>query len=307
MPDVLPHVGAVAIVTYNCASQIRDCLASLAPDRERWQVAVADNGSSDGTPDMIRREFPWVRVVPGTSNIGFAWGCNAAAAATDAPWVLFLNPDTVVPRGALDLLLERTVSRGAVAAAPQLVGSDGKYQAHSADRRLPSFGFLLLETLLVHRLWPGNPWRRRANLAGFDPRTARSVEQPIGAGLFVRRDVFDQLGGFDERFQPIWFEDVDLCRRLIDSGHHIAYVGDVAVTHIGQHSLSYFPTTTVLARWNANLVRYARKHFTRAQAEAIRVGAIVGAVLRGVLRASPGHFRLAGRMMRHANEARWYS
>lgn len=305
--------GAVAIVTYNAAAHIRECLASLEPFRATWQVAVADNGSTDGTIEIIRREFPWVRLVEVGANVGCSAGCNRAAAATDAPWVLFLNPDTIVPAGSLDRLLPLVESAGAVVAAPRVNGVDGEYQPRSADRLLPTFRTLFLESILAHHLLPRRVWFRMTQIRGFDPRTTRRVEQPISAALLVRRDVLDGLGGFDERFRPIWFDDVDLCRRIIDAGHEILYVAEVSITHIGQHTLPFFSSTVVLSRWNANMLRYARKHFPPWQAGLLRGGAIAGAIMRGLLRglhprsrkAAPGHFALAARMTRSADESRW--
>src|SRR4051812_39344186 len=97
-------IGAVAIVTHNCREYIGECLDSLAPWKSSWQVAVVDNGSRDGTGAFIREQYPWVRLAEAGANIGFSAACNAGAAATTAPLILFLNPDTIVQPNALDIL-----------------------------------------------------------------------------------------------------------------------------------------------------------------------------------------------------------
>jgi GT2 family glycosyltransferase len=305
--------GAVAIVTYNAEGQIRACLDSLAPCRGRWQVAVADNGSTDGTLAILA-EYPWVQVVALGKNEGFAHGCNAAARATTAEWVLFLNPDTVVPPGATDELLARAASSGARAAAPRLNNPDGSYQAGSANRRLPTFGYLLCEALLVHRMWPGNPFKRSNQLPGFDPSRSGRIEQPLGAALLIRRDLYEALGGWDERFAPIWFEDIDLAARMNARSEPVIYSADVTVTHTGQHTLSLFSKTHALAVWNANLTRYIAKHSGPRKASIIRIAATFGVCARGMIhllrpgafREGLAHFRLAMRMLGNAPLESWY-
>lgn len=135
----------------------------------------------------------------------------------------------------------------------------------------------------------------------------------MAAAVMIRRDVYAAIGGFDERFHPIWFEDVDLCKRLIDAGYEIWYDPSAAITHVGQHTLTMYNLTAVMAMWNANMIRYARKHFPR-WAGFLRVVAMVGTVLRAFVRglqprftrAALGHLRLAWRMARYSDESRWY-
>src|ERR1041385_3031409 len=129
----MPMVGSVVIVTYNCASYIRECLASLREWSDRWEVVVADNGSSDDTLAVIAKEFPWVKTVAIGANIGFSFANNKGAASTSAPWLFFLNPDTIVTPGAIDALMESATKSNRLVLAPRLNNRDGTYQIGSAD------------------------------------------------------------------------------------------------------------------------------------------------------------------------------
>jgi GT2 family glycosyltransferase len=190
---------------------------------------------------------------------------------------------------------------------------DGEYQVEGAELRLPSFAYMSLEAGLVHRLWPRT--RRNAVLSGFDPTKPRLLERPSTAAFLMRRDVFEKLGGFDERFRPAWFEDIDLCKRIIDGGGTIHYVPDAVITHVGRSTIPLFSTISVLAMWDANRLRYTRKHFSPWQAAVMRGLTIFGTLLRGAVRAVnprtakslPGHLRLAWRMARYSDESKWYA
>lgn len=306
-------IGTIVVVTYNSADCIGECIESLSSARARWDVVVVDNASRDETLEIIRSRFPWVRLLAQSVNLGLAPAYNLGAAASTAPLILFLNSDTVAQEGALDRLVSAIESTGAAAVVPRLNGPDGQYQQQSAERLTPTFTYLVLESLLLHRvIWRGG--RRGDARTDFDPSAAQPVEQPISAAFLIRSSVFRDVGRFDERFVPIWFDDTDFCKRLGESGHVIRYVPDAVIVHLRQHSLPLLTTTGVRAIWNANLIRYARKHFSPLQAAILRVVAIAGTVIRGAIQlaslsraaAGLGHFRLATRMIRHSDESRWY-
>jgi len=308
------RIGAVVIVTYNSAGYVRGCLNSLRGSADRWEVIVIDNDSRDDTVAVIAAEFPWVRLVATGANRGFSAGNNAGAALATASWIVFLNPDTIVAAVALDIMVASAERHAAPAIAPRLVGADGRYQAGSADDRMPTFLALSLNALLPPVLRPARLSRRGTGSGGFDPDRAQTVQRPMAAAMMIRRDVFEAVGGFDERFRPVWFEDVDRCKQLLERGYEIWYEPAAVITHVGQHTLTMFNSTAVMAMWNANLIRYARKHMPAWQATALRAFAAVGMVLRALvraidprfMRAVPGHLRLAWLMVRYYDESRWY-
>ncbi len=157
------------------------------------------------------------KVIANHENRGFAAAVNQGVAATDAEFVLILNPDVKLLTS-VDALVEASERYGL--AAGKLTDLNGRAQTGFTLRRFPTATALIFELFGINRLWPSNPVNRRLSLSrSVDLDQPGSVEQPAGAFLMFRRDVWERLGGFDERFHPIWFEDVDFCRRAIDSGY----------------------------------------------------------------------------------------
>ncbi len=309
--------GAVIVVTYNSSSHIDRCLDSLKSHGLGWPVIVVDNGSTDGTQQLLRLSHPSVALLTPSANLGFAGGCNAGVAkAGSVDFYLFLNPDVILQGGALEKLIATARERGAGAVGAQLTDSRGRYQHGFAVRGLPTPWFLALDLLLVNHLWPRNPAASRVRIPSFDPSRDQLVEQPAGACLLVASRAFTEIGGFDDQFHPLWFEDVDLCRRLKDRGFKIWYCSAARVLHAGGHSLGTVSPFEAKAFWYANLVRYAEKHFGRSWARALRGLVVIGTLLRGLItlvhwRARDAQavdqFRLMWRALRKGNVQSWYN
>jgi GT2 family glycosyltransferase len=164
---------------------------------------------------------------------------------------------------------------------------------------------MLAEVLLVNRAWPGNPWNVRYRCLDLDYRRAQEVEQPAGACLAVKRQAWDEVNGFDEGFSPVWFEDVDFCRRLRTKGWKIVYCPDAIFSHSGGHSVSRLAFRDRQSYWYKNLVRYFAKHHSRTQLAILRVGVAVGLLLRALL--SLVGFRPSGTSISEAVEAYWHA
>jgi GT2 family glycosyltransferase len=146
-------------------------------------------------------------------------------------------------------------------AAGQLTWADGTPQSGFTIRRFPTPVTLVLETLGVNRIWRNNPWNRRYRYLDRDLDQDGPVEQPAGAFLMTRRDVWEQLGGLDEDFHPIWFEDVDFCRRAALAGVPIQYLASVKATHLGGQSVKKLDASMRELYWYVSLIKYAAKHF----------------------------------------------
>jgi hypothetical protein len=201
---------AIVIVTYNSCAEIGACLDALAP-REGLEIVVVDNASSDCTRIEVERRG--VQLIANRTNAGFAGAVNQGVRATSAPLVLLLNPDTHVVRG-IDALADRFADAHMGAAGGLLLSRDGAAQIGFFARSLPTPAALIFEVLGINRIWPGNPVNWHYRCLNLDPMRAQAIEQPAGAFLMFRREAWKQVGGFDERFWPIWFEDVDFCARL---------------------------------------------------------------------------------------------
>jgi len=118
---------------------------------------------------------------------------------------------------------------------------------------------------------------------GLDGAVSQEVEQPAGAFLMIRRDVWDLLGGFDESFHPLWFEDVDFCQRARQQGYRMYYVPRVVAKHTGGHSVSTISLEQRQLYWYGNLLRYAAKHFSGSSERMVCLAVIAGSMLRMVM------------------------
>ena len=252
-----------------------DALAEMDPDVD---VTVVDNASSDQTLKSVRQRAG-VKIVANPENRGFAAAANQGFRETKADQILLLNPDVRL-KTSIVALGEACHEHGL--AAGQLTDADGRAQAGFTIRRLPTPASLIFELLGLNWLWPGNPVNRAYRYLDRDLNQGGPVEQPAGALLMVRRDVWERLGGFDESFHPVWFEDVDFCRRAVDSGYRIEYVPQVRAEHTGGHSVKKLSPVRMQEYWYDSLIRYAGKHFRPWQYRAVCLAAVFGTVPRMV-------------------------
>jgi GT2 family glycosyltransferase len=294
-------VGAV-IVTYNSAEVILSCLDALAEMAPDVAATVVDNASSDDTLKHARMRSG-IKIVANADNRGFAGASNQGFRETEADHILLLNPDVRL-RTSLVALVEACQEHGL--AAGQLTGPDGRPQAGFTIRRFPTPLSMIFELLGINRLWPGNPVNRRYRYQDRDLEQPGPVEQPAGALLMIRRDVWERLDGFDENFHPVWFEDVDFCRRAVESGYRIEYVPQVRAEHVGGHSVKKLSSARKQEYWYDSLIRYAGKHFRPWQYRGICLAAVLSMVPRtvaGMIRDKNLHPAVSGyKIMRSAGK-----
>jgi len=276
----------IVIVTYNSAGEIAACLEAAL--RTGAQVVVVDNGSQDGTIAEIARRG--VRLVANARNLGFAAAVNRGFRVCQCPYVLVLNPDVVL-QTAVDPLREACSQPGVAAAGGRLVDAQGRPQTGFMVRRLPTPAALIFEALLLNRIWPRNPINRRYRELDRDPLEPGDVEQPAAAMLMVRHSVWREIGGFDEGFFPLWFEDVDFCRRLAGLGYRLRYVPEVVGKHTGGHSILQLTVEMRQFYWYGSLLRYSARQFRPIAFRAVCLAVVTGSLLRmmaaGVWRGSP--------------------
>lgn len=276
----MKQTASIVIVSYNSADCIGSCLrAALA---HCPHVLVVDNASQDSTCEIVRG-FPSVRLLANASNRGFAGAVNQAFAALDSNLILLLNPDVEL-LGGLDHLVEACSEPGVAAAAGKLVDETGRPQPRYGVRRFPTPAALAFEVLGLNRLFPGNPVNRNYRCTDFDPDQPADVEQPAGAFLMLRRDVFELLGGMDETFSPVFFEEVDFLRRAAEGGFRIRYVPGAVARHGGGHSVRKLSRQSLELYWYGSLLRYGSKHYRRA----VRTGLCLAVVLGSVARMASG-------------------
>ncbi len=266
---------AVIIVTFNSQAEIASCLESVRSLAA--EVVVIDNASSDATV-AIAVDLGF-KVIANRSNRGFAAAVNQGVRATEAPYLLLLNPDAALQTN-VDALVRQCSIPGVGAAGGRLVTADGKNQKGFNVRRFPSPLALFFETVLLNRVWPGNPVNWRYRCLDLDLAKPSEVDQPAGAFLMFTREICYKLGGFDEGFYPIWFEDVDFCKRVHDAGLRLFYCPDAIARHTGAHSIVQVPLGNRTEYWYGSLLRYSIQHFSTAGRMLACLGVITGSILR---------------------------
>ncbi|MGK2857591.1 MAG: glycosyltransferase family 2 protein [Thermoanaerobaculia bacterium] len=283
---------SVVVVTWNSGPWIARCIAALdaACAGLTWEAIVHDNASRDATAAIAAGLLGPGRgqVVRSAQNDGFAGGVNRAVALARGSHVLLLNPDCELEPGCVATLVERLRAHGnAVAAAPLLLGEDGRPQREFQLRRFPTLRTFAAELFLTERLFGSDREIDRYRCRDLDVAVEQMVEQPAGAALLLRREAFAALGPLDERFAPAWFEDVDFCKRIAEAGREILFVPSARATHHGGASLVEMETGAFVEIWYRNLWRYAEKWLTRDERERLRwyiiagIGMRAGAVLAG--------------------------
>lgn len=282
----MPCCSAI-IVTYNSAAHIETCVRALAS--QRCEIVVVDNASQDDTVPRVKALASQVplQLVTLSRNIGFAGGVNQGAKSASGEVLLFLNPDAIAEPGAVETLSACLQRSGAAAAGGALIGNNGEPAKGFVFRRLPTIASLLFEVLLVNQVWRGNPMNRRYRCLDADYSEEQEVEQPAGACLAVTRAAWGSMGGMDTQFFPVWFEDVDLCARLLRSGAKIVYCPGAKFQHSGAHSVGKLDVGEKQMFWYANMLRYARKHSSTPNVLLLRAGIVAGMGLR-ILAATVG-------------------
>lgn len=258
----------VVIVNWNTGQRLRQCLQSVAASSgiQLGSVVVVDNASVDGSANELPGGVPLV-TVRNDDNRGFAAGCNQGAACGESELLLFLNPDTILRpdtiSATVDALTEDAGADRGICGG-RVVRSDGT-PAISASR-FPTLANVVAGVLHV----PGLISRSAARHLGPEELlTSQIVDQVIGAFFLVRRDLFDRLGGFDERYF-VYYEDVDFARRAFAAGWRSYYVHQACLEHAENVSARASGGRALFYSLRSRTV-YARRHWPRWQARALVV------------------------------------
>lgn len=223
----------VVVVTYNPGETIKNFLGSVpGASTSLGSVVVVDNASRDDGPQRAAADAGATFVQTGR-NAGYGTAANAGAREGQAPWILVSNADILLGAGAVDaLVLAGEVDPGIGAVGPLVRELDGS--VYPSARPLPRLVMGAAHAVLS-RAWPKNPWTRRY-LVPLDPgKGARAAEWLSGSCFLVRRTAWEAVGGFDEQFF-MFFEDVDLGRRLGRAGYSIVWEPAAEVKHVGGHT-----------------------------------------------------------------------
>ncbi len=226
---------SIIIVNWNTRDLLAACLESVAAEIARMgegeaETFVVDNASTDGSPEMVQEDFPWVRLIRNTENVGFARANNQAIRLAQGRYLLLLNSDTCLHAGSLQTLVDFMDAHPAAGAAgPRLLNGDGTLQVSCHPLLTPEREFWrlsFLERLYARATYPLEAW---------DATTPHRVEVIKGACLLGRRMVLDQTGLLDESYF-MYTEEMDLCYRMAQAGWELWHVPAATVTHYGEAS-----------------------------------------------------------------------
>jgi len=275
----------ICVVSYNTLALLDNCLSSLIRHSSRFSVAivVVDNGSTDGSVEMVRAKYPQVELIELGANSGYGRANNAALLNSPGRYYLVLNSDTLVHDGAIDALIEAMDASPTLGAAGgALINPDGSMQTNWAVGDLTLASVLWEQTYLA-KIFP------RSKLFGDYFRSTwprdcdTTIPQACGACLIARADTFNQLGGFDPAIF-MYAEDTDLCRRIRDVGLEVGYISGARFTHLHGQSSTGELRPRMIVEHNRSRIYYFRKHAGPVAAAASRAIMVAGAILRAAIR-----------------------
>ncbi|MGQ9567464.1 MAG: glycosyltransferase family 2 protein [Anaerolineae bacterium] len=278
---------SIVIVNWNVRDLLLRCLDSLWAEVERqeghilslaassylFEVIVVDNASSDGSVDMVRGSYPWVRLLANEVNRGFTQANNQGLALARGRYVLLLNPDTEVRPGALRTMLRWMDEHPrAGALGPRVRYPDGSVQP--TRRRFPTLATAFLESTFLHQWFPRNPVALRYHMADRGDEEEQAVDWVVGACLLLRGEAVRQVGPLDEGFF-MYSEELDYCARLRAAGWEVAYLPAAEVVHHEGRSSEQVPVARQY-HFDVSKVCFYRKHHGSAAGTLVRCFLLFG-------------------------------
>lgn len=278
---------SIVVVNWNTRELLLSCLRSLfqSPQGFSFEVIVSENGSGDGSEEAVRREFPAITVIQNGRDLGFGAGMNVGASRAKGRYLAVIPPDGTIPKDTLKRMSEYLVSNpDAGVVGCRLIGPDGKTQLSCArfptPLRIISL-FSRLDRILpipsVQTYYDRFDWRRVSTVP-WDHLQSREVDTVLGAVFMMPIDVFRLVGGFDERYF-MYYEEVDLFKKVRQKGFRVFFMADVFAVHYGGEATKQ-EYAKMRFEQQRSLLMYIRKWHGRLYSETIRWFLIVLAFLR---------------------------
>lgn len=261
---------SVVVLSYNTKKILKNCLDAIFQNTQgiTYEVIVIDNASTDGSGQMVQKEFPQVILIANKENLGFARGNNQGLNQASGKLVLLLNSDTVVKPGALEKMvkfMDQHPEAGTI--GPKLLNEDGSLQASVG--KFPSLPVVLVMLFKEH--FGGSQLVRRS----YDQ--TRSVDWVMGAALMVRKEILDKTGLMDEEIF-MYYDEVEWCYRIKKAGFQIYFYPEAEITHLWQKSSATGRKGPILANYQG-LVYFYKKHKSYPELAILRILLKLKAVL----------------------------
>ena len=252
--------AVVAIINFNTREELRDCLESLRPHLDR--VIVFDNKSTDGSPEMMRVDYPEAALMENDENLGYGAAANRVfsdGCARSVEFLILSNSDVIFPPGSVDALVDDLVRHPeAGIAGPRLLNADGTLQRSCFP--LPGSLRWVFDNDGVSAILAWIPGVRGQLFRLWEHDRDREVPWVKGAVLAIRRTAFEEVGGFDESFF-MYYEETDLCLRMAKKGWRVRFTPASEVSHLGGVSTAKVRTAMAVELFISSM-RFARRHYS---------------------------------------------
>lgn len=278
---------SIIIVNYNVRYFLEVCIDSIIRASKQLQVEiiVVDNDSKDDSLELLKERYPQVILIENKDNKGFSKANNQGVAIAKGEYILFLNPDTVMPED----FLEKTVGNldahpNAGALGPRIIDGKGQFSP-DGKKSFPSFSVALFKSSGINKIFPKSRYFNKYYAVHIGDNETASVEVLSGCCMMVRRQVIQQIGGaFDEDYF-MYCEDVDLSYRITQAGYQNIYFPEVTLIHYKGESTRK-STLKYIRIFNEALATFVRKHYSKGEVRlflfAIQVGILLRAILGGI-------------------------
>ncbi len=252
---------SIVIVNWNTRHILFDCLKSVYEQSgdSSLEVIVIDNASSDGSAEMVKKDFPQTTLIENSENLGFAAANNQGIEISKGRYVLLLNPDTLI----LDNAINKTLYFADAHPESAVVGC----RVLNSDRTLqptcfmfPSILNMLLSTTYLYRLFPKSRFFGRERMTWWDRSDIREVDVVTGCFMLVRREAIEQVGLLDERFF-VYGEETDWCYRLKKAGWKVMFTPCAEIIHLGGQSTQK-KATAMVVQLRKSILQFMKKHYS---------------------------------------------
>lgn len=250
---------SIIIVNWNTEALLRNCLTSIYKQTTNidYEVIVVDNASTDQSIEMVRHNFPTVKLIQNKENRGFATANNQALETAQGRFILLLNSDTIV----LDKAIEKTFAFASThpevgATGCRVLNSDGTVQ--TTCFMFPSLLNMLLSCTYLYKFFPKNRFFGREQMTWWNRNDVRQVDVITGCFMLIRREAIEQVGLMDESFF-VYAEETDLCYRLKENGWKVMFTPVGQIIHLGGQSTAKIPVSMII-HLRLNILRFIKKH-----------------------------------------------
>lgn len=259
----MKRVG-VCIVTLRAKDNLLTCLKSVYENSSRLnlEIVVVDNNSQDGTLEDLNKEFPFVKVIANSKNVGYSRAVNQGMKIIQSEYLMLLNPDTFIEKNAVEVLVKfMDLHPDAGICSPKVLNQDGSFQ-YQCRRGEARPGEVFFYFLGFDRLFPNNPRFNGYLLRHLDNDVINEVKAVSGSCMVIRRAVIEQIGYLDELYFA-YQEDTDYCFRARHAGWKIYYVPMATTTHLGGRGGSSVNPYFGVYQWHRSYYLYYRKNLAR--------------------------------------------